>query len=298
MEISQVFGISGRKGHGKDTLAVAMTDMDCDFKIIHFADELKRISMEIFGLTHHQVHDPVFKEMSLAAPIYMDNYLPQLNMATGLTIQPRGLLAQTPRELLQYIGTDYVRSARDSYWIDCVREKILDLGGKKILIPDTRFPNEEIFLREMGAYVVKIVRTALLSQASSDAHTSETSIDSIQADYTIRVGEGDHTYIREVAQVLTKFQGADLAKHMSSWSRLCEIVRQFNLDLSQWSTAFEFGANFQFVYRTQGSKCLSITDLAPLPADRPKLGDPRISQYEKTLKEAGNDAARPRETHS
>ncbi len=156
----QVFGILGEKGHGKDTFAklvladaakrprsfaeaIGFRNNDRRaFRVTHFAEALKRMAGEVWGLTEEQMHDPAMKESLLPAPIEMDVQLDAARRVTGLeAMKPAGMVAKTPREVLQFFGTEYVRATQDNYWVEQVRLNILN-GREDVLIPDTRFKNE------------------------------------------------------------------------------------------------------------------------------------------------------------
>jgi hypothetical protein len=183
--LPQVFGILGRKRHGKDTFSRFMSrarrelGITPEYTIVHFAGELKRQAGIVFGLNHEQLdgHD---KEKPLEQPITMDDYLDAMRRESGLAgIQAAGMVARTPREVMQYLGTEYVRRCQDSYWIDVVLNKIRECKGY-VLVPDTRYPNEAAALRSLGGLVLKIRRLDM--PESEDAHSSETAMESIEPD--------------------------------------------------------------------------------------------------------------------
>jgi hypothetical protein len=197
-----IYGICGKRRHGKDTLAKAITAIDPSFTILHFADDLKRILKDVFDLTEQQVQDPIIKELDFGFDIVMDDYLALINAYTGLNVQPKGIIARTPRKILQSLGTDYIRSVCDNYWIDRVVSKI-NAAHNKFLVPDVRFPNEEKALRALGGKIIKVERTDLTSNDDASKHASETEIDRIQADFILKIGEGDFSAINAYAQSLT-----------------------------------------------------------------------------------------------
>ena len=156
------------------------------FETTHFADPLKHMAMQVFGLSETQLYDDVLKETPLTSPIVMDLYVEAMSLATALTIKPAGRIARTPREVAQFFGTDYVRAAKDDYWVqrtvDGLKQPIRGIDGKvtaaarrrglcrRILISDTRFPNEVEALRAVGGLIIKIVRIDV--PVASDEHKS------------------------------------------------------------------------------------------------------------------------------
>jgi hypothetical protein len=179
-----VFGISGRKRHGKDFFSKILlrtrqdTGLSPDFTIVHFAGELKRQAGIVFGLTYGQL-DGSQKESLLPEPIEMDSFLEAMSLESGLDLKPAGFIAKTPREVMQALGTEYVRRIKPSYWVDVVLDKIAACKGN-VLVPDTRFPNEADAIRSVGGKVIKIQRLDL--PETLDGHSSETEMEKIDPD--------------------------------------------------------------------------------------------------------------------
>lgn len=198
--MSQIVGILGEKGHGKDTFAKFVMAETTDFRTTHFAESLKYQCAEIWGLTEAQMHDPQIKEAALPAPIVMDEQIEAMRRLTGLDIPLAGKIAHSPREIMQFYGTEYVRAAQDDYWIEQVRKNIR--RGGSVLIPDTRFPNEAKAIRELGGILIKIVRVDLVR--SGDTHKSEVMQASIVPDVTVHTSEGALRNSVAVAKAVAK----------------------------------------------------------------------------------------------
>jgi len=208
----ELYGISGRKGHGKDTFARLVVEAAqgygkaSDFTVTHFAGALKRIAGRVFGLSDAHMHDPALKATPLAVSIEMDVYLEGLRAETGLPLRPAGKVASSPRELMQFLGTEYVRHANPNYWVQRVLDEVRDT--RRVLVPDTRFPNEAEALRSKGGLIIKIVR--IDADVDPDAHASEAEIDLIDPDLLLGVRTGDLSLPTKVAQLiaLNRFGGA------------------------------------------------------------------------------------------
>lgn len=198
----EVYGITGFKGHGKDTFAKLVLEARGGgaFVVKHFAGPLKQIAQRAFGLTHDQMHNPVSKEALLSVPVDMDLYLRAMKSETGLDIKPANMLAKSPREIMQFLGTDYVRKTQDDYWIQ--RWLSSTLGDHCVLVPDLRFPNEEQAIRSVGGLVIRIVR--IDAPASTSSHSSETEIDKINADLVVGVRTGDLSIAKRVATLIAR----------------------------------------------------------------------------------------------
>lgn len=198
----KIFGVTGKAGHGKDTLCKLIQEIDTSFTVLHFADELKSIAMDVFGLSEYDVYNPEGKEKPLPEPIDIDRHLLLLQNRTGLTLRTANKFASTPRQLLQYLGTDYVRKASPTYWLDIIMKKANALGGK-VLIPDTRFLNEAETIRKLGGQVIRVTRSDGLL-GSSPAHASEVEQESIKADLTVLNTYGDMNTLKFFAQAIAK----------------------------------------------------------------------------------------------
>lgn len=196
--MGDLYGIAGQKRHGKDTFARLVQEANPEFQITHFAKSLKRMANSIFGLTDAQMNDDRIKEARLERPIYMDDHVEAIRLATGLNIQPHGKVAHTPRECMQYFGTDFVRSVQDNYWIQQVRDEISD--GRQYLIPDTRFLNEGAAIHGEGGRIVMVVR--IDAEPSKDQHASETEMLKLQPDLVVGARTGDLSLPRRVAQCI------------------------------------------------------------------------------------------------
>ncbi len=180
--------IAGRKRHGKDTLARCLTKLDPTYKIRYFAGRLKEVCGKVFCLQHHHLYDEEGKEANFYRPVAIDNYLPELERELGLKLPKLGLMANNPRQLLQFVGTDYVRKVQPDYWTMHLATEVYRLNYK-VIIPDLRFHNELKFLESLG--VDRTCRVNRPSKSLSDLHESEQQIPYLQVRYHLEVSEGD-----------------------------------------------------------------------------------------------------------
>lgn len=162
-----IIGICGKKYHGKDTIADSLVEK-FHFSKISLGDPLKQALQNIFGFTDDQLWGDK-KE----------------------TIDP--YWNTTPRELMQFIGTDLMRvhlaerfpHIGQALWVMSLEKHINDMissGVQRIVVPDMRFPNEETVIRKFGGFVIRVERPDI---ESHDTHVSENSSNDIQADETI-----------------------------------------------------------------------------------------------------------------
>jgi hypothetical protein len=196
----RLVGITGGKGHGKDTFAnfvKASGRSGASFQTKHFAAPLKDIVAEVFGLNREHMDDPIEKERQLSSPIPIDLHLEALKTKTGLPLTPKGLTAESLRHLLQYVGTDYVRAVAPNYWVDRAAEAFV---ASNTLVPDVRFPNEAATVKKVGGMLIKILRIDMPD--SGDGHASETSMDGVSVDLVVGVRTGDLRISERVAHLL------------------------------------------------------------------------------------------------
>jgi hypothetical protein len=194
----EIYGISGSKGHGKDTFAQLVCEASTTFRVAHFAGELKRLVARIFGLTDVQMNDPTLKEVPFDRSIDMDFFVGAMRKETGLDVQPAGKIARSSREVMQFFGTEYVRKAQGDYWVQRLVGSIN--GRRRVLVPDLRFPNEANALRGVGGLIIRVLR--IDAPAAADAHASETEMVEIEPDLVIGVRIGDLSLPTRVAKLI------------------------------------------------------------------------------------------------
>lgn len=143
----KVVPISGKAGHGKDTLAGFMTAVlqgqGRRVLVTHYGDLLKYICKQFFDWNGEKDDDG--------------------------------------RTLLQHIGTDVIRKQKPDYWVDFLRNFLLMFPDQwdYVLIPDTRFPNEIVKLAPLEVYHVRIIRPGFsMLTPEQQKHISETALDS------------------------------------------------------------------------------------------------------------------------
>ena len=152
-----VVGISGKMGHGKDTVA---TMLKADLAklgyagsatcITSFARALKCATTEIFGLSIEQLYGQQEKEV--------------VDGRWGLS----------PRTILQTFGTEAMRSTfGPNLWPAALFANVPP-ATKVVIITDVRFPNEADLIKRLDGVLVRVVRPTV---ESGSTHSSETALD-------------------------------------------------------------------------------------------------------------------------
>lgn len=152
-----LIGITGRKGSGKDTAAAILTEK-FGFRRLSFADPLRVVLKTLFNLTDEEMSNRVLKEQ------YLDRYP-----------------YESPREILQKVGTECMRSVYPDVWIEAFRRESTE---GDIVCADVRFMNEALHIRSRGGVIIKIDADERLGP-SNDGHSSETELLGIEPDFVI-----------------------------------------------------------------------------------------------------------------
>lgn len=155
-----IIAFAGRKQSGKTTaceftsrvFSETVGSISC---IYNFADPLKKMCMDIFGLSYEQCYGTDNKKNEIVNCLWPDKDQPM-----------------TAREVMQYVGTDIFRKMQHNVWADATIRKIQDENLPLSLIADCRFPNEVEAVKNAGGLVIKLNRNLYDS-----THESETALD-------------------------------------------------------------------------------------------------------------------------
>lgn len=178
-----ILGLSGKKQAGKSTVAKHLVEHH-GFTEISWAEPLKEIiGKQLLGLTDEQMSDGELKE------------------------KKDPLWGETPRRLLQLIGTECFRAIVDpDFWVKIGVRNIHNLqkqGIENFVISDCRFPNEMFAVKELlGGHSVRIVKEG---QISNDFHGSEVALDKWNFDFKIVVQPGDISGLKLRTNQLVEF---------------------------------------------------------------------------------------------
>lgn len=165
--------ISGKAGHGKDITARLMKDLlearGEKVLIIKFGDAVKWFAREYYGYT--------------------------------------GIKDIKERTLLQYIGTEMMRSYDKYYWGNIVSEFIAaNTDFTYALIPDWRFYSEQesILAHNKNVHTLRINRPNFINPNMTETqlhHVSETELDNYNFDWIIN-NEGTLVDLREKIKIV------------------------------------------------------------------------------------------------
>jgi dephospho-CoA kinase len=232
--MTNLIGISGKKGSGKDTVAQTIQYFRSiyykegksfsqfvkdsrsmwvrpysEFENKKFADKLKDMVCLLIGCTREQLEDPEFKESLLGEKWWVIDkpdenlFLPYTpdNWAAHGDFESN-LVKTTPRNLLQELGTDVCRQIHPSAWINALFVDYTSKKHDKWVISDVRFPDEAQAIKNRGGIVIKVNR-----DVSDDQHKSEKALDGYTDwDYVIDNNGTIEGLIDQVETMLNKFK--------------------------------------------------------------------------------------------
>lgn len=163
----------GKKGSGKSTCSQYLID-NHNFTKLSFAKPLKECIACLYRIDEKLLDSLEYKETKLVKPwIWNKEKFDQLCaffcIKFDMTIEDRLFL--TPREAMQYIGTDILRSIDPNFHINKTIPKIIkaNIDKRNIVLDDVRFCNECEMLWKYGAIGIYISRPNL----PEDGHSSE-----------------------------------------------------------------------------------------------------------------------------
>lgn len=152
----RVIGLVGPAGCGKDTVAdmILPLHMECNGRNtdtavkMAFADPLRAACKAVFALEDDDMIDRVKKEQ---------------------VIERWG---KSPRQMMQLLGTDCVRSnIGHDHWVKLMHYRLRDVKDGCVVISDVRFQNEADYIRSLTNST--LVRICRLTAGTPHTHTSE-----------------------------------------------------------------------------------------------------------------------------
>jgi hypothetical protein len=146
---------TGEEGYGifdvtrKDSAFVDYAEKELwpYIKVYHFADYLKDLSINLFGLNAQNVYGTDQQKNELTN-IKWEN-MPFITKKGGY---------MTNREFLEQFGTKVVRKIKTDAWVAATINKINYENSQLAIIPDVRFPNEVEAIKASGGVVIRLAR--------------------------------------------------------------------------------------------------------------------------------------------
>lgn len=209
-----IIGIFGKSKSGKNTVGDMIASTCKGTTQIAFADKLKQVCMELFGLTSQDLNTdegkakptslpcptcPMCRSINVVAAPTMLAFAsfydqPVVNhkgprqaecKACGAVGSPESFVGfWTPRMILQHVGTEGIRRVDPLAWARCTMNNavsLLDRGVERIVVvTDGRFRSELAAVRAAGGIAWRLRRPETDDATTGIAgHVSEVEIDGI-----------------------------------------------------------------------------------------------------------------------
>jgi len=160
-----LIGIHGKSSSGKDTLGIelsrAYASLDIFAQRYAFADTLKDVCMEMFNLSSKYFHEEGLKNIPVA---------------------PWNV---SPRQIMQFVGTELVRNNIDkllgttaeSLWITVLEQKLSHYKETAtVIITDVRFQDEYDWIIKNNGKIIHLTRPGYDGKVGIPSHQSEADI--------------------------------------------------------------------------------------------------------------------------
>lgn len=185
-----ILGFSGKALSGKDSAADYLIDQYGWDKKTGFAYNLKEACSNIFNRNLTMFTTQEGKSHTFTVPVKVDHRLIEgvvgwmrrtHNVAID-DIDYRSLLGKklyTPRDILQFVGTEVMRTYAVNYHIDVVVNSLS--SADKVVVADVRFENEASGILDAGGYLIRLERPLKLREqygtVADTNHPSEIALD-------------------------------------------------------------------------------------------------------------------------
>lgn len=185
--------------------------VDPALKIYSFADPLKRLCIDILGLSHEQCYGtdeqkntlthlrwedmpgvtclPDAEWISIFDSNYDDNRINNTCQQLGLHYHKSGFM--TGRQVMEYVGTSIFRKMYSDVWVNATINQIKRDNSKLAIICDCRFPNEVEAIKNVEGKVVRLTRDPFNSSFSSESALDPENYDWNNFDFVIDNKESD-----------------------------------------------------------------------------------------------------------
>ena len=172
---------NNRSGYGvfdstrvdQDFVSYAERELWPYVKLYSFADGLKRLCIEFFGLKSEQVFGTDDQKNEKIPHLLWEN-MPEAEL---LPFYAEGEM--TAREFMQFFGTNVMRRMYEPVHINHALNRIKRENSKLAIVPDVRFANEVEAIKNAGGKVIRLERSVF-----KDEHSSETALDKDKFDWS------------------------------------------------------------------------------------------------------------------
>jgi len=191
-----LFGLSGKKRVGKDTLGACLV-REYSFRRFAFADSVKSVALDI---------NPTIRNSSgeLALPL-QEVYRMHGESFEGIKDSPDW--DADVRRFLQNMGSTMAQRENTIWAGPLVRDAIayMNESGNNVVITDVRFPWEVNLIRSAGGQMIRVFRSDWPDHEHEDSHISETLLDDMVPDAFFDSTPLDETFSDRVKTLVDQF---------------------------------------------------------------------------------------------
>ena len=200
----RIIGLVGAYKSGKDTVGQYIVD-NYNGTRYAFADKLKKVCSDVFGIPLENFNDPALKDTFTAIPCVQCARCKSFNTVVKSDVDkyqyahcPRCLATGslqkwstfwTYRNILQYIGTEGFRTVSPLTWVNFVERAIIAAAVQDAdttaVITDVRFREEAEMVWKHGGEIWRIKRPGFGTDVSHQSEQGETAIPDAQVQATI-----------------------------------------------------------------------------------------------------------------
>ena len=178
-----IVGLTGPARCGKNTIADHLVDT-YGFTRIAFSDALYKEVAEAFDVPESRLRNEETKDAKMLGFALRWSADKEFVLAVarafdwvGSSVEAEA--ARSPREILQWWGTEYRRAQDPDYWVKRCAEQMCRIAGDggdiheaRVAVDGVRFPNEEAYLRSLPGFEMWHIYRADAPQVAG--HASET----------------------------------------------------------------------------------------------------------------------------
>ena len=192
MQIQTIIGLTGPACSGKDTVADLLV-AHAGFTKIAFADTLRTeialaYAIDLSFLTQRETKEMPMRCLALSRCLDK-GFITRIRIMHKLKDEPLNLdTPRSPRQIMQWWGTDYRRHQRGDYWVSVTHSRISDLLSqriaRRIVVTDIRFFDEaDLVRRNLSGQIWQIERDGI--DIAKGSHISETTGSAFRPDVVI-----------------------------------------------------------------------------------------------------------------
>ena len=191
------YGILDVTRKDKEFVEYAQRELWPYIKVYHFADYLKEMAVNLFGLTPQQVYGSD-KQKNVKTALLWEDMPENTNNKTG---------RMTSREFLEHFGTKIVRKIKNDAWVKSSINKIVGEDSGIAIIPDVRFPNEVQAIQDNGGKVIRLTRDVFNSDVDAETALDKDKFDWGQFDLVI---DNSEISIDQLSKLVTEHPSISL----------------------------------------------------------------------------------------